>query len=130
MLTAGPAVARRSLRDQYVDKVLDYSDIIVDTADGIGTITLNRPDKLNAFANQMRQELAAAVRELGERDDVRVIVITGAGVGFSAGADVTHTKELVDGRDEDSLRALVRAGRDVVTAIRNAPQPVRTELNR
>jgi len=117
------------LRDQYVDKVLDYSDIIVDTADGIGTITLNRPDKLNAFANQMRQELAAAVRELGERDDVRVIVITGAGVGFSAGADVTHTKELVDGRDEDSLRALVRAGRDVVTAIRDAPQPVIASVN-
>lgn len=112
-----------------VDKVLDYADIIVEIADGVGTITLNRPDTLNAFANQMRQEIAAAVRELGERDDVRVIVVTGAGRGFSAGADVSYTKELVDSRDEDALRTLVRAGRDVVIAIRDAPKPVIASVN-
>jgi 2-(1,2-epoxy-1,2-dihydrophenyl)acetyl-CoA isomerase len=90
---------------------------------------MNRPDKLNAFANQMRQEIAAAVGQLGERNDVRVIVITGAGKGFSAGADVSYTKQLADHRDEEALRALVRAGRDVVIAIRRAPQPVIASVN-
>jgi 2-(1,2-epoxy-1,2-dihydrophenyl)acetyl-CoA isomerase len=108
---------------------LHYVDIIVEAADGIATITLNRPDTLNAFANQMRQELAAALRGLGERDDVHVIVITGAGKGFCAGADVTFTKKLVDSRDEDGLRALVGAGRDVVIAVREAPQPVIAAVN-
>ena len=47
--------------------------------EGIGIITLNRPGKLNAFAGQMRQELAAVVKHAAEDDDVRVLVITGAG---------------------------------------------------
>ena len=108
---------------------MSYDDILVETADGIGKVTLNRPDKLNSFANQMRQEIAAAVREASARDDVRVIVITGAGRGFSTGADVTYLKEVVDRRDEGVLRGLVQAGRAVVTAIRTAPQPVIASVN-
>jgi len=108
---------------------LDYADITVEVADGAATVTLNRPETLNAFANQMRQELAAAIAELGERDDVRVIVITGAGRGFCAGADVTATKQVVDDRDEQAMRDLIQAGRDVVTAIRKAPQPVVASVN-
>jgi 2-(1,2-epoxy-1,2-dihydrophenyl)acetyl-CoA isomerase len=108
---------------------LDYKDIIVGVSDAIGTITLNRPDKLNSFANQMRQEIAAGVKELGERDDVRVLVITGAGRGFCTGADVNYLKEIAERQDEDAMRDLVEAGRTVVTAIRNAPQPVIASLN-
>lgn len=106
-----------------------YSDIQLSVADGIGTITLNRPDKLNSFAGQMRQEIAAAVGELAADDRVRVIVITGAGRGFCAGADVNYLKQIADDDDEDELRGLVEAGRAVVTAIRDAPQPVIASLN-
>lgn len=108
---------------------MDYKDIIVNAEDGIGTITLNRPDKLNAFADQMRQEIAAAVRELSGRDDVRVIVLTGAGRAFCAGADVSYMKELLDRGDEAGVHAVVQAGNDAVTAIREAPQPVIASLN-
>ncbi len=108
---------------------MDYKDIIVTAKDGIGSITLNRPDKLNAFADQMRQEIAAAVRELGGRDDVKVIVLTGAGRAFCAGADVTYMKELLDRGDEAGVRAVVQAGNDAVTAIREAPQPVIASIN-
>ncbi|UCC82886.1 MAG: enoyl-CoA hydratase/isomerase family protein [Gemmatimonadota bacterium] len=108
---------------------MDYKDILLGVEDGIGTITLNRPEVLNSFANQMRQEIAAAVHELIDRDDVRVMAITGAGRGFCTGADVTYMKQLLDARDEGGLRDVVEAGRDVVTAIRNAPMPAIASLN-
>ncbi len=97
--------------------------------DDIGTITLDRPERLNSFANQMRQEIAAAASELGGRDDVRVIVITGAGRGFCTGADVSYLKEILAAGDEVAMRELVEAGRAVVTAIRLAPQPVIASVN-
>lgn len=108
---------------------MDYNDIILGVEDGIGTITLNRPEVLNSFANQMRQEIAAAVHELIDREDVRVMVITGAGRGFCTGADVTYLKQLVDTEDEAGLRDIVEAGRDVVSAIRAAPLPVIAAVN-
>jgi 2-(1,2-epoxy-1,2-dihydrophenyl)acetyl-CoA isomerase len=108
---------------------LDYKDILLAVEDGVGTVTLNRPDKLNAFANQMRQEIAAAIREIGGREDVKVIVLTGAGRAFCAGADVAYLKELADAFDEEALRAVVNAGSAAVTAIREAPQPVIASLN-
>jgi 2-(1,2-epoxy-1,2-dihydrophenyl)acetyl-CoA isomerase len=108
---------------------LSYKDILVEVDDGIGTITFNRPDKLNSFANQMRREITLAVKELAERDDVRVMVITGAGRGFCAGADVTYLKEIADSKDEDGLRALVEAGSAAVSALRTAPQPVIAAVN-
>ncbi len=77
----------------------------------------------------MRQEIAAAVRELGARDDVKVIILTGAGRAFCAGADVTYMKELLDRGDEAGVRAVVQAGNDSVTAIREAPQPVIASIN-
>ena len=108
---------------------LGYQDVIVSVDDGIGTLTLNRPDKLNSFANQMRLEIAAAVGELAGHDAVRVIVITGAGRGFCTGADVTYLKEIVDTQNDTALRELVEAGRAVVTSIRGAPQPVIASIN-
>jgi 2-(1,2-epoxy-1,2-dihydrophenyl)acetyl-CoA isomerase len=77
----------------------------------------------------MRQEIAAAVREMADHSAVRVIVITGAGRGFCTGADVNYLKEIADRGDEDALRELVEAGRAVVTAIREAPQPVIASVN-
>lgn len=106
-----------------------YQDIRVEVDGRIGTITLNRPDRLNSFADQMRQEIATAVTELADSDDVRVMVITGAGRGFCTGADVNYLKEILDAGDEAALRELVEAGRTAVTAVREAPQPVIAALN-
>ncbi len=108
---------------------MGYEHILIDVADGVGTITLNRPDKLNSFAGRMRQEIAEAVTELSERDGVRVMVITGAGRGFCTGADVRYLKELSDAGDMDGLEALVEAGRQVVTRIRDTAQPVIASVN-
>jgi 2-(1,2-epoxy-1,2-dihydrophenyl)acetyl-CoA isomerase len=64
--------------------------VLLDKDGHIGTITLNRPEKYNAFAGSMRQDILAAVTELKEDKDVRVVVITGAGKAFCTGGDVNE----------------------------------------
>ena len=64
------------------------SDISVSVEDKILTITLNRPDRLNAFTNVMRDEMIAAFDQADADDDVRCIIVTGEGRGFCAGADL------------------------------------------
>ena len=97
--------------------------------EGIGIITLNRPGKLNAFAEQIRQELAAVVKHAAEDDDVRVLVITGAGRAFCAGADIEYMRKLFENRDWKEFGDLVEAGRDVVTTIRAVAKPVIASVN-
>jgi enoyl-CoA hydratase/carnithine racemase len=65
-----------------------YEQILYDVADGVATVTLNRPDKLNAWTGQMEKEVQAAMAQAEADEDVRVIVLTGAGRGFCAGADM------------------------------------------
>ena len=66
-----------------------YSAILVDVANGVATITLNRPEKLNAYNAAMGAELHQAFAALDNDDSVRVIVVTGAGRAFCAGADLS-----------------------------------------
>ena len=106
-----------------------YENLLVSIEDAIGTVVLNRPDKLNAFAGTMRQELAQCIRELAGDDTVRVLVVTGAGRAFCAGADIGYMRQLLESGDVESFKALVEAGREVVTAIRSVEKPVIASLN-
>lgn len=108
---------------------MTYEHVLVARDAGIGTLTLNRPEKLNAFAGTMRAELADALEELERDAAVRVIVITGAGRGFCAGADVGYMAELVERGDVAEMAALVEAGRRVVTVIRQSSKPVIASVN-
>jgi len=65
-----------------------YEAILYDVADCICTIALNRPEKLNAWTHQMHLDLKHAMHEAGRDPDVRAIILTGAGRGFCAGADM------------------------------------------
>src|SRR3546814_14352281 len=70
--------------------LMDYSQIILDKADGIATITLNRPEKLNAYTRAMQGEICAAMDDIDADDAVRAVIFTGAGNrAFCAGADLT-----------------------------------------
>lgn len=67
---------------------MEYKEILFDVSDWIATITLSRPEKLNAWTFTMEAEYRHAMAEAERRDDVRVIILTGAGRGFCAGADM------------------------------------------
>ncbi len=107
----------------------EFEHVLVSLADGIGTITLNRPAKLNAFAGRMRQEVAEAVRQVAQDDEVRVLVVTGAGRAFCAGADIDYLRGLLEDEDWEAAKGLVEAGRAVVTTIRAVPKPVIASVN-
>jgi 2-(1,2-epoxy-1,2-dihydrophenyl)acetyl-CoA isomerase len=98
-----------------------YERVLVEIKDHVGTVTLNRPEKLNAFDPEACDDLLEALRMLSAADAVRVIVLTGAGRGFCAGADL--------GTLGTRGAALVRAGKQIVLTIRSAPQPVLAAVN-
>ena len=86
-----------------------YEHILVSEAEGIVTITLNRPDKLNAFIGHMRRDLAEALEHTGSDRSVRVVIVTGAGRAFCAGGDVAFMAELMDRRDAEEFSRILGA---------------------
>lgn len=106
-----------------------YENIRVEEDGGIVTITLDRPDKLNAFAGHMRRDLAEALEDASSDPAVRVVVLTGAGRAFCAGADVRYMNELMERDDVDEFTRLLGAGRRVLVAIRQMMKPVVAAIN-
>jgi 2-(1,2-epoxy-1,2-dihydrophenyl)acetyl-CoA isomerase len=96
---------------------------------GIAWITLNRPEKLNAFAGHMRRDLGAALEQAGQDGAVRCVVIRGAGRAFCAGADVSVMAELMRRDDAEEFARLLGAGRRVIHAIRQMTKPVLASVN-
>ena len=72
--------------------------LIFEVEDGIATLTMNRPEKLNAFTGEMLHGLVAALDECDARDDVRAVILTGAGRGFCSGGDIGGMGEEHDSR--------------------------------
>lgn len=105
------------------------SAVMSTVADGVGTITLNRPERLNAFDVEMLHELVEAVRTMSEDAAIRVIVLTGSGRGFCAGADLDRLTDPSGKVDEAEAMALVRTGSDLVQLLHRAPKPVLASVN-
>jgi len=99
------------------------------SAQSITTITLNRPEKLNAFAGTMREELIAALHAAAADSTCRVVVITGAGRGFCAGGDVEYMSGLQKNGEVAAFRKLLDAGREVVMSIAAMEKPVIASVN-
>jgi 2-(1,2-epoxy-1,2-dihydrophenyl)acetyl-CoA isomerase len=103
--------------------------VLVQRHDGVATLVLNRPEKLNAIDDGLREALTKAL-DSAERDrDIRVVVITGAGRGFCAGGDVETMIELKTGFHSAAFRGYLEAGHALVRRVRALPKPVVASVN-
>jgi enoyl-CoA hydratase/carnithine racemase len=89
---------------------MDFTEIRYDVADGVLTITLDRPDRLNAWTPTMQRELIEAFDAADADDDVRAVVVTGAGRAYCAGADLERGGETFDWRERQSGEEVPRDG--------------------
>ena len=103
---------------------MTYRSINYSVSDSVATIELNRPDKLNAVDLDMRRELPEALMSASEDDAVRVIVITGAGRGFCAGADLTGPKSAAVSR-----RKTLEFAADFMQVFSNIDKPIIAAVN-
>jgi 2-(1,2-epoxy-1,2-dihydrophenyl)acetyl-CoA isomerase len=82
-------------------EAVDYETITLERRGHVAVLTLNRPDRLNAISVGLREEVTQAVTALRADDEVRALVLTGAGKGFCSGADLTGTTPVATGRVEE-----------------------------
>ncbi|HEX6069777.1 MAG TPA: enoyl-CoA hydratase/isomerase family protein [Longimicrobiaceae bacterium] len=112
------------------DSVAGRAAAVETRADGpVAYILLNRPDRLNCFADTMREELADALESVAASDEIRVIVISGAGRAFCTGADMEALAALAEADDHEEFARQVQAGGRVVRRIRELPIPVIAAVN-
>ena len=111
---------------------MTFTDILFDVSDGIATVTLHRPDALNAFTNQMVRDLKVAFDEVDENDDIRALVMTGSGRAFCAGADLSSGGSTFEkgGSDITDKGGVVRDGGGLVSLrIFEMKKPVIAAIN-
>lgn len=106
-----------------------YQDIIFTKEEGIATITLNRADKMNALTVPMAEEILEALEKVSKSSDVNVLVITGAGRGFCAGADVRVLEERLGVRSAVDRREDVRQLQRIVLGLRALEKPTVAAVN-
>lgn len=103
--------------------------ILTERDGAVGWIRLNRPERLNAFADNMREELADALHAFDDDDDIHCVIITGVGRAFSTGGDVSVMAEIIQAEDAERFEGLVRAGAHVVRTIETLRKPVIAAVN-
>src|SRR5947208_4545466 len=114
---------RRNSRD---DEAMTYEKITLAKAQGLATLTLNAPDKLNAVSRKMIAEIKQAWEEIGADGSVRAVLLTGAGRGFCAGADLSDPDRK---NDADSGSALDKFFNPVIRTMRALPKPIVAAVN-
>ena len=100
---------------------MTYSLITLAKAEGLATLTLNQPDKLNAVSRKMIAEIKLAWEDIAADSAVRAILLTGAGRGFCAGADLSDPDRA---HDADSGAALDKFFNPVIRTMRSIPKPI------
>lgn len=103
-----------------------FETLLFEITDGRALITLNRPDVYNAFNDQMRKELLAALKEAEKNTAVRVVILTGAGKAFCSGQDL---KEVLANPDRSISESLHKGYNPLIKQMRNMPKPVIGRLN-
>ena len=104
-----------------------YNSLLYTIADGVCTITLNRPDVYNAFNEELSAELIDALKKTAKDDSVRAVVLTGAGKAFCSGQDLQDVKK-ADG-NRSLGESVLRRYNPMILGIREMPKPVICRLN-
>jgi enoyl-CoA hydratase/carnithine racemase len=107
----------------------EYEQILVGTEDGVATLTLNRPEKLNAYLPRMGDEFVHAFRLARDDDAVRAIILTGAGRGFCAGVDLEALKDAGQADPGSARLGEEDFVRKLPLEIWNSPKPVIAAIN-
>jgi enoyl-CoA hydratase/carnithine racemase len=110
---------------------VNYRTILFQKHDGIGYLTLNRPERLNAINRDMLAELRHVLTAIDKDEDVRVVILTGAGRAFSAGFDISHEgeeKEIYE-RQPDEWREHLKEDIDTFLMIWHLSKPVIAAIN-
>ncbi|GAB3826069.1 enoyl-CoA hydratase-related protein [Pontibacter rugosus] len=105
---------------------MNYECLLYDVQDGIATITLNRPDVFNAFNDQQSYDLQDALKQVSRDEQVRVVVLTGAGKAFCSGQDL---KAIASASKRDLSESLEKRYNPIIRAMRNLPKPIICKLN-
>ncbi len=95
-------------------------NLLVEEADGIVTLTMNRPEKRNPLSTEMMRELIAVLREISAKREARAVILTGRGSAFSAGHDLNELR----GKDLSFYRSVFDLCTELMTTIQSIPQPV------
>jgi 2-(1,2-epoxy-1,2-dihydrophenyl)acetyl-CoA isomerase len=103
--------------------------ILTEVRDGVGVATFNRPEVMNAFTDDMRQELLTALEGFSGDDDVRCIVLTGAGRAFCAGGDIASMTVLQDDDDTSVVQGRMRTAARVVHLLAEVSKPTIAAIN-
>lgn len=96
--------------------------VLVDLSEGVATVTLNRPEKLNALNDEMMEALPAAIESVAENGDVRCVVITGAGRAFCAGGDIARMASRSTGNEQRSVDS-IRRHHEASRLLHEMPKP-------
>jgi 2-(1,2-epoxy-1,2-dihydrophenyl)acetyl-CoA isomerase len=97
--------------------------------DGVATLTLNRPDCLNALDSTLGHALVESLHRAAEDSQVRAVVVTGAGRGFCAGGDLNVLRAARETGDEGEVERLLQIGKQIILAIASMPKPVLAAVN-
>jgi 2-(1,2-epoxy-1,2-dihydrophenyl)acetyl-CoA isomerase len=104
-------------------------EILTERDGAVGWVRLNRPARLNAFSQTMREDLEAALQRMESDPEIRCVILTGVGRAFCTGGDVGVMKELIEQNDVDRFEALVRIGARIVKLIDEMKKPVIAAVN-
>jgi 2-(1,2-epoxy-1,2-dihydrophenyl)acetyl-CoA isomerase len=108
---------------------MDYATVIWERAGGVGRLTLNRPETLNAWTAEFGRELRQVIEGEAADPDVRALLITGAGRGFSSGADLKSGFEQHDDGRPDVRKELKEIYHPIIAGVRRLPKPVIAAVN-
>lgn len=108
---------------------MPYETLLYDLTDGVATVTLNRPEVLNAFSTPMQRELAAVIARLADDSAVRAVVLTGAGRAFCAGGDIGEMEGAADPTPLASRNKLHRMLTSVLMPLVRLEKPVIAAVN-